>query len=90
LKTTQVPDIVPSMSGDYHHILKIYDLTRPVLYFLLYECKATAENAYSISSIFGEQLYLVEFLLRKGCSVLKSGMLVVVGIKDFEQIIVVL
>lgn len=73
-----------------HRILKIYDLTRPVLYFLFYECKATAENACSISSISGGQLYLVEFLLRKGCSILKSEMLVVVGIKDFEKIIVVL
>jgi hypothetical protein len=73
-----------------HHVLKIYDLRSPVLYFLLYECKATAENAYSISSISGGQLYLVEFLLRKGCSVLKSEMLVIVGIKDFEKIIVVL
>jgi hypothetical protein len=73
-----------------HHILKIYDLTRPVLYFLLYECKATAENAYSVSSISGGQLYLVEILPRKGCNVLKSEMLVVVGIKDFEKNIVVL
>jgi hypothetical protein len=40
-----------------HHILKIYDLTRPVL---------TAENAYSISRISEGQLYLVEFLLWKG------------------------
>jgi hypothetical protein len=38
----------------------------------------------------GGQLYLVEFLLRKGCSHLKSEMLVVVAIKVFEKIIVVL
>jgi hypothetical protein len=73
-----------------HHILKIYDLRSPVLYFLLYECKATAENAYGISSISGGQLYLVKFLLREGWSGLKSEMLVVVGIKDFEKIILVL
>jgi hypothetical protein len=43
-----------------------------------------------MSSISGGQLYLVKFLLREGWSGLKSEMLVVVGIKDFEKIIVVL
>jgi hypothetical protein len=73
-----------------HHILKIYDLRSPVLYFLFYECTATAENAYSISSISGGQIYLVKFLLREWWSGLKSEMLVVVGIGDFEKNIVVL
>ncbi len=72
------------------HILKIYDLMRPVCTSCYINVKQQQKMHVVYLVCLEGSFYLVEFLLRRGCSVLKSEMLVVVGIKVFEKIHVVL